>query len=245
MQGAVAYGARGFALDVQSSADGHAVIFRDATLECRTNGTGRVSDRPLEYLKQLDVGFGYTPDGGRTFPLRGRGIGAMPAAAEVIRAYPREQLIFKLSAPSAADALVRAFQEVGVPIGDNITFAGSAPALERVRALIRGGRVLDPAASEACLAEYRRVGWLSIVPDSCRDVTLLLPREGSWTLWGWPNRFLNRLHGVGARFLVHGDGPPDHLVGLDQPEQLGEVPRNYRGMLLIEDMWNVGRSLQR
>src|SRR3712207_6505284 len=34
MQGAVAYGARGFALDVQPSADGHAVIFRDPTLEC-------------------------------------------------------------------------------------------------------------------------------------------------------------------------------------------------------------------
>src|SRR3712207_6227992 len=74
MQGAVAYGARGFALDVQPTADGHAVIFRDESLECRTNGTGRVSERPLAYLKALDVGFGYTPDGGRTFPLRGRGV---------------------------------------------------------------------------------------------------------------------------------------------------------------------------
>jgi glycerophosphoryl diester phosphodiesterase len=114
-----------------------------------------------------------------------------------------------------------------------------------VRALTQRGRVLDPAASEACLAEYRRVGWLSIVPEGCRGVTLLLPREGSWTLWGWPYRFLSRLHGAGARFLIQADDTGGRLAGLDQPEQLGEVPRNYRGMLLIEDMWNVGRSLQR
>ena len=99
MQGAVAYGARGFALDVRTSADGHAMIFRDPTLECRTDGSGRVSQRPLAYLKGLDVGHGYTSDGGRAFPLRGRGVGAMPTAAEMIRAFPQRILIFKLKRP--------------------------------------------------------------------------------------------------------------------------------------------------
>ncbi|HWT13868.1 MAG TPA: glycerophosphodiester phosphodiesterase family protein [Allosphingosinicella sp.] len=245
MQGAVAYGARGFALDVQPSADGHAVIFRDSTLECRTNGTGRVSQRPLAYLKALDVGHGYSADGGRTFPLRGRGVGAMPTAAEVIRAYPREELIFTLREPAAADALVAGFRAAGVRIAGNHGFAGAAPALARLRALTDAGWVLDPEASEACLAEYRRIGWLGIVPQRCRGAALVLPREGGWTLWGWPYRFLNRLQGAGARFLILGERDGDGLVGLERPEQLGEVPRHYRGLLLIEDMHDVGRSLRR
>lgn len=123
MRGALAYGASGFALDVQRSADGHAMIFRDSTLDCRTDGTGRLTDRPLAYLKRLDVGFGYSPDGGRDFPLRGRGAGAMPTAAEVIRAFPDKLLIFSLREPADADAMVAAFRASGVAIGDRHGFA--------------------------------------------------------------------------------------------------------------------------
>ena len=145
MQGAVAYGARGFALDVQTSVDGHAMIFRDPTLECRTDGAGRVRDRLLAYLKTLDVGFDYSSDGHR-FPLRGRGVGAMPTAAEAIRAFPDMILIFKLSDAAAADAIVVAFREAGVVIGDRHGFAGTPEALTRLRMLTQAGWVLDPAA---------------------------------------------------------------------------------------------------
>ena len=245
MQGAVAYGARGFALDVQTSADGQAMIFRDPTLECRTDGTGRVSQRPLAYLKGLDVGFGYTSDGGRAFPLRGRGVGAMPTAAEVIRAFPQAILIFKLTAPADADAIVAAFREAGTAIGDRHGFAGTPEALTRLRTLTRAGWVIDPAASEACLSAYRRTGWTSLAPDSCRGATLILPRDGGWTLWGWPYRFLDRMAGAGTRAIVTKNAAGEPLAGLDEPEQLGEVPRDYRGMLLIEDMYVTGRALER
>ena len=50
--------------------------------------------------------------------------------------------------------------------------------------------------------------------------------------------------GAGARFIILGGRDGDSLVGLDRPEQLGEVPRNYRGLLLIEDMYGTGRALQ-
>jgi glycerophosphoryl diester phosphodiesterase len=242
MQNAVRFGARGLALDVQASGDGHAIIFRDVELECRTDGTGRADERPLSYLRRLDMGHGYSRDGGRSFPLRGRGVGAMPTAAEVIRAFPRETLIFTLREAAAADALVAAFAEAGVPIGDHHGFAGAPAALARLRALTRAGWVLDPQASEACQADYRRTGWLGIVPDSCRGATLVLPRQGGWTLWGWPYRFLDRMTGAGARLLIAGDVGGDALVGLERPEQLGEVPRHYRGLLLIEDMHDVGQA---
>ena len=244
MHNAISFGARGLALDVQASADGHAIIFRDEELGCRTDGAGRVRERPLAYLKRLDMGHGYTADGGRNFPLRGRGVGAMPTAAEVIRAFPREVLIFTLRDAASAEALAAAFRAAGVEIGDRHGFAGDSAALARLRQLTGSGFIVDPEASSACLSAYRRTGWLGIVPDGCEGATLLLPRRAGWTLWGWPYRFLDRMVDVGARFLIAGESEGDMLVGLERPEQLGEVPRHYRGLLLIEDMHDVGRAVQ-
>jgi glycerophosphoryl diester phosphodiesterase len=169
----------------------------------------------------------------------------MPIAEEVLQAFPNEILIFALSEPRDADALAAAFGRAGVAVGDRIGFAGSPAALARLRQLTRAGWTLDPAASEACLSGYRAWGWLGIVPERCNGTTLVVPRRGEWTLWGWPYRFLNRLSGAGARLFIEGDTGQGELVGLERPEQLGEVPHDYRGLLLIEDMYQVGRALRR
>jgi glycerophosphoryl diester phosphodiesterase len=244
MHGAVSYGARGFILDVRASTDGHAMIFRDPTLDCRTDGRGRLADRSLADLKRLDVGYGYSADNGRTFPLRGRGLGGMPTAAEVLRAFPTMPILFELSDARAADALVAGFREANVAIGEHHGFAGPPEARARLRQLTRAGWLLDPQASEACLSAYRRTGWLGLIPGSCRGATLILPRSGAFTLWGWPYRFLDRMKGVGARFVIGGDGNDARVAGLDAADQLGEVPHDYRGVLLVEDMYFVGRALQ-
>jgi glycerophosphoryl diester phosphodiesterase len=244
MQNAVHFGADGLMLDVRTSADGRAIIFRDARLECRTNGTGAVGERPLAYLKSLDIGYGYSADNGHTFPLRGRPPGGMATAEEVIRAFPRSRLIFELEDARAADALIADFGRAGVPIGELHGFIGDASSLAHLRQLTRAGWILDRAAGDACLSSYRATGWLGLVPASCRGLTLALPRKGEWTLWGWPYRFMDRMQGVGAYFLIAGDSRGDAVTGLDQPEQLNDVPRLYAGMLLIEDMYQVGRSLR-
>ena len=109
----------------------------------------------------------------------------------------------------------------------------------------QAGWTLDRQAGDACLAGYRAWGWLGIVPDNCRGATIIVPRRGEWTLWGWPYRFFNRLAGAGARLFIEGDAGEGELVGLERPEQLGEVPHDYRGLLLIEDMYDVGRALRR
>jgi len=245
MQSAIRLGAGGLLLDLRASADGQAMIFRDAALECRTNGTGRVGERPLVYLKSLDIAYGYSADDGRSFPFRGRGVGGMLTVEDVLRAFPREQLIFELADARAAEAAVAGFGRAGVAIGARHGFTGPAEALARLRQLTPNGWTLDRAASRACLAGYRRTGWLGLPPGPCRDIALDLPHDGGWTLWGWPYRFLDRIAGVGARpvLTLEPDGPA--LVGLEQPEQLGEVPRSYAGLLLVEDMYDVGRALVR
>jgi len=65
-------------LDIHPTSDGHMVVFHDWGLDCRTEGHGVTHDHTLAELKKLDVRYGYTPDGGKTYPLRGSGMGMMP-----------------------------------------------------------------------------------------------------------------------------------------------------------------------
>jgi glycerophosphoryl diester phosphodiesterase len=57
--------------DVHPTTDGHFAVFHDWTLDCRTNGKGVTREHSLQELKTLDIGYGYTADGGKTFPFRG------------------------------------------------------------------------------------------------------------------------------------------------------------------------------
>lgn len=53
---ALAQGADGIELDVKLSADGHAVVIHDATVDRTTDGHGRVRDMSLADLRTLDAG---------------------------------------------------------------------------------------------------------------------------------------------------------------------------------------------
>ena len=47
-------------------------------------------------LRPLDVGYGYTADGGQTFPFRGKGVGLMPSLSEVLAAFPDQRLLINV-----------------------------------------------------------------------------------------------------------------------------------------------------
>jgi hypothetical protein len=45
-------------------------------------------------------------------------------------------------------------------------------------------------------------------------------------------------------FILLGPYGAGLCAGLERPEQLGKVPRDFRGYLWIEDFYNVGRALE-
>ncbi len=232
---------------VQQTKDGRSVAFEDARLECRTNGRGRVRDHSVAELKALDVGYGYTADGGKTYPLRGR-VGAMATIEEVLQAVSGQQLIFhfKTRDPSDADALAAAFKRAGTRLDEKIAFHGPEKVLARMGQLAPQSSVWSLAASKTCLADYLNWGWTGLTPESCRGATVAIPLNYQWAVWGWPNRFLDRMAKVKARVILIRDfNNKEALVGIERPEQLADVPRNFRGYLWVEDIYNVGRALQR
>ena len=105
MRAAFEAGADIVELDVHPTTDGHLAVLHDWTVDCRTDGSGVTRERDLAYLKALDVGYGYTADGGETFPLRGTGVGLMPELEEVFAAFPDGRFLvnYKSNEPREAD----------------------------------------------------------------------------------------------------------------------------------------------
>jgi glycerophosphoryl diester phosphodiesterase len=247
MQQAVLLGADMIELDVHPTSDGHMVVFHDWTLECRTNGRGPVREHKLAELKALDIGYGYTADGGKTFPLRGRGIGAMPTVEEVIQALPNQPLMFNFKSKRAeeADLLAAAIRRAGGKFDEKYAFYGDERILARMRQLAPKSWIWGKESVRACSLDYLKFGWTGFVPGSCRNGTVVVPLGYQWAVWGWPNRFLARMAAADTRVIVMGDVVDGAPVGMERPEQLGEVPRSFRGYLWVEDMYTIGRALRR
>ena len=73
-QNAVKLGVDVLEMDIHISKDEALVLMHDETVDRTTDGTGDIESMTLAELKQLDAGYDWTPDEGKTFPFRGQGI---------------------------------------------------------------------------------------------------------------------------------------------------------------------------
>jgi len=249
MQQARALGAQIVEVDIAPTADGRIAIFHDWTLDCRTDGSGNVRDRTMAELKALDIGHGYTADGGQTFPFRGKGVGAMPTLEEALAALPDTPIIFnfKSADPTEADLLARLLRQSGrdvAAIGDAF-YGGPAGPVERIRQHFPGNWAWSKDEAKACSKDYVKFGWSGYLPESCRGKTLIVPLDYQWAFWGWPNRLIARMEAHGGRVLITGlQGNDAAAGGLSLPEQLGEVPASFNGYVWVEDIWTLGPALR-
>jgi glycerophosphoryl diester phosphodiesterase len=118
-------GADALEMDVHVTADGVPVVIHDATLERTTDMAGLVAALPLARLREADAGARFSPDGGRTFPFRGRGV-RIPTFAEVVDAFPDLPLVIEVKTPRAQEAAKRVLAERAAAARCVITSASSA-----------------------------------------------------------------------------------------------------------------------
>jgi glycerophosphoryl diester phosphodiesterase len=149
-------------LDVHATADGECVVIHDPTVDRTTDGTGPVAALTLAELQRLDAGYRFTPDGGKTFPFRGRGV-RIPTIAEVLEMLPDTRLT------------------VEVKVG-----AAQAPLFEAIRQAGAAGRVIAAAESEK--SRTRFAGYAGPLSASSRQVLrfYILHRLGVSRLWKPP-----------------------------------------------------------
>src|ERR1044071_157770 len=71
--------------DVRATSDGELAVFHDENVGKTTDGDGAGRALTLAELKRLDAASRFSLDGGRSFPLRGRGVN-VPTLREVFNA---------------------------------------------------------------------------------------------------------------------------------------------------------------
>ena len=72
MRGAIEIGVDLLETDLQLTKDKEFVLFHDEDLVRTTGQEGRICDYTLDDLLNIDAGHTFTPDGGNTFPFRGK-----------------------------------------------------------------------------------------------------------------------------------------------------------------------------
>ncbi|HAI22128.1 MAG TPA: hypothetical protein DCM14_09595 [Clostridiales bacterium UBA8153] len=85
-------GAHIIEFDLRATRDLGLVAMHDETVDRTTNVTGAVRAMTLEQVLAVDAAYRFSLDGGRTFPLRGQGIG-VPTLEEILAAFPGQRLL--------------------------------------------------------------------------------------------------------------------------------------------------------
>jgi glycerophosphoryl diester phosphodiesterase len=247
MQAARQMGADIVEIDIAPTADGQIAVFHDWTLDCRTDGKGEIRHSIMAELKRLDPGYGYTADGGRTFPFRGQQKGSIPTLQEALDALPSTPIIFnfKGNSPREADLLAAALEGARRDVvASRDVFYGATGPVKRIRQIYPDAWAWAKEAAKACTKDYLFYGWTTVVPKSCRNGILIVPLNRQWLFWGWPNRTIQRMEKVGASVLIVGPYDKHQTMGLTLPEQLGQIPATFKGYVWVDDIWTVGPALR-
>lgn len=246
MRAAFEEGANVVEVDVHLTPDDQLAVFHDWTLDCRTEGQGVTEETRMSALKALDVGYGYTADGGSTYPLRGKGVGLMPTLSEVLDEFPDRKFLinFKSERKQEAEAFAALLDEN--PTWRKAIFGvygGRIPTKESLR-LLPGLRGYDKTSSVSCLIRYLAIGWTGVVPAPCRNTLVIIPGNYAWMMWGWPYRFAQRMRNAGSEIVLlgpyHGGG---FTSGIDEGHHMSLIPKDFDGYVWTNRIEVIGPLL--
>ncbi|MGP4070854.1 glycerophosphodiester phosphodiesterase family protein [Halobacillus sp. B29] len=232
MEAAFREGADIVEFDIHPTTDGKFAIFHDWTLDCRTNGHGVTRNHTLEELKKLDVGYGYTADGGKTYPFRGKGVGMMPSLDEVLTHFPDKTFLINIKSndQEEGEQLANYLSTYPKKRLDQLSVYGGNAPIHVLKEELPSLRVMSMETLKSCLISYESIGWTGYIPSTCKNTQLHIPEKYAPWLWGYPAKFLNRMESVNTKVvLVAGDG--GWSEGFDNKKDFKRVPKNYDGIL--------------
>ncbi len=230
-------------IDIHLTTDGRFAVFHDWTLDCRTEGTGRTRDHSLAELQALDVGFGYTADGGETFPFRGLGVGLLPSLTEVLDAFPNGRFLinFKSNDPAEGEALVALINAAPERRSQIWGVYGGARPTAAVQEAVPGMRGFAKPAMKACAIGYLKTAWMGRTPRACRGAVVAVPISHARLVWGWPHRFLDRMEAAGTTVILAGRLEDTlGLPAIDDAETLSKAPTGFSGYIWTNRVEVIG-----
>ncbi len=218
---AIAMGATIVEVDIRRTADSNLVIMHDWALECRTNGTGKISERTVEYLKTLDMGYGYTADNGMTFPLRGKGIGKIVTFDELMASFRDTTFLLdhKDFDERSTEILMDLLADYPAERRARIYHWGDKRLFAKIRARYPEMRQLMVSRENVMngLLPYLFSFGLIPIPSECAGLMVPIPAKYVKFLWGWPYRFISGAHKYNMKIFLYIDTKEDAIAFKDLP----------------------------
>jgi len=201
-------------LNVHRTKDDHLVVFHDWTLDCATNGSGSINSMNFAELELLDAGYGYTFDDGKTFPFRGKGF-KISKLNDFHLLYPEQVfwLNLKNNDERSFKTLYSYLSNVSSSTLSNTMVITSLKGARWFEFNAPNVKVASVDSVKSCGIDYLLVGWAGLVPNSCKNTTLLIPPSMVKYFWGFPYRLAARMreHGTDVYlWLQHGSIEPGY-----------------------------------
>lgn len=247
MEAAFEAGASVVEIDVHLTPDGEFAVFHDWTLECRTEAEGQTNKTPMTLLRTLDAGYGYTADGGETFPLRGKGVGMIRSLPEVLDAFPEGRFLINFKSRRVIEGQVLAELLASNPVWREQVWAvyGAPIPSEAAVAAMPGMPYFTRESAKTCLIDYALIGWSGAVPGSCHDKLVPVPVDYAPLLWGWPRAFEARMKAAGSEVILFGEmGGEEGTTGIDDPALMKRVPKGFGGYVWTDKIEALGPSIE-
>ena len=164
-----------------------------------------------------------------------------PDVAATAYSLSRPELFWRVDGADAAKALL-----AKLPAGDRRhILIGDEAAITAAKAERPAMRTFSIAKARQCAADYRG-SLLGSVPESCvNGVMLLTLDELGFTLWGWPNRFLDRMAKAKTTVIIAQDVTGGKIKGLTDVRQYGEIASGFNGYVWVDRIEELGPALRR
>lgn len=243
---AIAVGADVVEVDIHPTTDGEFAVFHDWTLDCRSNGSGLTRSHSLAELKALDIGWGYTADGGKSFPFRGKGVGLLPSLAEVLKRFPQQLLLINIKSADRheGELLARYLEPLPAERRRRLAVYGHEAPISAIREHLPEVLTLSRDSLKNCLIPYFITGWTGAIPAACSGTLILLPINFASWIWGWPEDFVARLRSVGSAVYLTGPNAGGPVTGIDSPEALAAVPKDFSGGIWTDEIMTINQTLE-
>jgi len=247
MEAAFRAGADIVEFDIHSTTDGHFAVFHDWTLDCRSDGKGVTREHSLAQLKALDIGYGYTADGGKSFPFRGKGTGLMPSLDEVLGTFPDHRFLIHIKStdPREGEQLATRLSALSPARRERLIVYGGDLPVASFRERQPDMRAMSRASLMQCLLRYIAIGWTGYVPAACRHSLVLVPINAAPWLWNWPNGFLSRMTRAGSIVIVVGPySRGEFSRGIDSEDDFRRLPTAFAGGIWTNRIDRLGPLLR-
>ncbi|MCP4163938.1 MAG: glycerophosphodiester phosphodiesterase [Deltaproteobacteria bacterium] len=240
------YGADMVEFDIRVTRDKKLVVFHDYIIDFRTNGHGKVSDFTLKELQKLDVGYGYTHDEGKSYPLRGKGVGLMTSIEDIFKNFKGKAFLIHIkdSGNEIGELLLMELSLLSTGDLENISIYGNDQAIKTIKKRYPQVKTFSKKIIKKALISYELIGWSGYIPENIKNVQLHLPIQYAKFLWGWPEKFLERMKSVNTKvFLVNMKGK--WSGGFDNENDLALIPGGYSGYVWTNRIDTISSSVKK